>query len=71
VVPSTVPVWFHLLHLPLHCWGDNVLKSIKDSIKKYIDKSEPKSPVFSYARICMEVDLDKGIPKAVKLTLDD
>jgi hypothetical protein len=70
-IPSAVPVWVCLPHLPFHCWGDESLKSIGDTIGKYIDRSEPKSAMFSCTRICVEVDLEKGLPEAIKLSLDD
>jgi hypothetical protein len=68
-VPSVVPVWVHLPHLPLHFWSDDTLRCIGNSIGKYIDRAEPKEKIFSYARICVEVDLEKGIPKAVLISL--
>ena len=37
---------------------------------KYIDKAEPRGPLFSCARICIEVDLEKGLPEAVNLEMD-
>ena len=37
---------------------------------KYVDKSEPKAPMFSCARICVEVDLEKGLPEAINLSID-
>jgi hypothetical protein len=49
--------------------GDNVLKIIGDSIGKYIDKSELKPPMFPSARICIEVELEKIMPKYFKTTL--
>jgi hypothetical protein len=70
-IPSTVLVWVCLPHLPFHCWGDEVLRSIGDSLGKFIDRAEPKSGMFSCARICVEVDLEKGLPEAIKLKLDD
>jgi hypothetical protein len=48
-IPTTVPVWVKLPHLPLHCWGDEVLKSIGNSLGKCIDKAEPKPPMFACA----------------------
>ena len=56
-IPKAVPVWVKLPHLPLHCWNDEDFRAIGNTLGKYIDKSEPKSPMFSYARICIEVDL--------------
>jgi hypothetical protein len=70
-IPSVVPVWVRLPHLPFHCWGDEVLKSIGDTLGKFIDRAEPKSNMYSCARIYVEVDLEKGLPEAIKLRLDD
>jgi hypothetical protein len=66
-VPSVVPVWVCLSCLPLHCWSDDALRCIGNSIGKYIDWVEPKENIFSCARICVEVDLEKGIPKPCSL----
>ena len=65
-----VLVWFFLPHIPLHCWNDKALQAIKNTLGKYIDKAEPKGLLFSCARICMEVDLEKGLPKEVDLFMD-
>ena len=65
-VPSTVLVWVRLPHLPLHYWNDETLQEIKNSLGNYIDKAEPKGPLFSCARICVEVYMEKGLPEAVK-----
>ena len=69
-VPLAVPVWVRLPHLPLHCWNDETLQAIGNSLDKYIDKAEPKGPLFSCARICVEVDLEKGLPEIVSLCMD-
>ena len=69
-IPSEVSVWVKLLHLPMHCWNDEDLKAIGKSLGKYIDKSEPKPPMFSCTRICVEVDLEKGLPKAINLNME-
>ena len=70
-VPSAVPVWVRLLHLPLHCWGDDSVRAIGNAVGKYIDRSEPKDNMQACARICVEVDLGKGLPEAIKLKVDD
>jgi len=57
-------------HLPLHCWGGDALKSIGDTLGKYIDKSKPKSSMYACAKICEEFDLDKGFLESIQLTLD-
>ena len=37
---------------------------------KFIDKSEPKPPIFSYTGICVEVDIEKGLPEAINLSME-
>ena len=69
-VPSAVPVQVRVRHLPLHCWNDETLQEIRNSLGDYIDKAEPKGPLFSYARICVEVDLDKELLEVVNLHMD-
>jgi len=70
-IPSAVPVWVRLPHLPLHCWGDDSVKAIGNAVGKYIDRSEPKDNMQACARICVEVDLGRGLPEAIKLKVDD
>ena len=69
-VPSVVPVWVRLPHLPLHCWNDETLQPIGNSLGKYIHKSELKGPLVSCLMICVEVDIEKGIPEIVSVCLD-
>ena len=61
-IPNAVPMWVKLPHLPLHCCNDEDFRTIGNTLGKYVDKSESKAPMFSYARICVEVDLEKGLP---------
>jgi len=56
--------------LPLHCCKYETLKCIGNILGRYIDKACPKEGMFSYARICVRVDLEKGIPEVVLLNLD-
>lgn len=69
-IPSAVPVWVRLPHLPLHCWGDESVKAIGNAVGKYIDRSEPRENMHACARICVEVDLGKGLPEAINLKVD-
>jgi hypothetical protein len=41
-VPSIIPVWVRLLHLPLQCLSNNALCCIGNSIGRYFDWEEPK-----------------------------
>ena len=59
-----------LLHLPLHCWSSNGLESIGNKLGKYIDRADRKEQ-FSCAKICVEVELEIGLPEAIKLTVAD
>jgi hypothetical protein len=69
-VPSVVPVWVRLPHLPLHCWNPKSLESIGNTLGKYIDKADRKEQ-YSCARICVEVDLEVGLPEAIQLKVAD
>jgi hypothetical protein len=69
-VPSVVPVWVRLPHLPLHCWNQKSLHAIGNKLGRYIDQA-PRKDQYSCARICVEVDLEVGLPEAIKLTAVD
>lgn len=69
-VPTAVPVWVRLPHLPLHCWSQSSLQSIGNALGRYIDQA-PRKEQFSCTRICVEVDLEVGLPKAIKLSVED
>ena len=69
-IPSVVLVWVCLPHLPLHCWNSVSLESIENKLGKYIDRAESKDQ-YTCARICVEVDLETGLPKAINLTMAD
>ena len=69
-VPSTVPIWVRLPHLPLHCWNSDFLEAIGNKIGNYIDRVERKDQ-YSCARICVEVDLEIGLPEEIKLNVGD
>lgn len=70
-VPRVVPMWVRLPHLPLHCWGDDSVRAIGNVLGKFIDLSEPNENMQAYARICVEVDLGKGLPEVIKLKFDE
>lgn len=70
-VPSVVPVWVRLPHLPLHCWGDESVHAIGNAVGKYIDRSEPKDNTQACTRIYVKLDLGKGLLEAIKLKVDE
>ena len=69
-IPKAVTVWVKLHHLPLHYWNDEDFRAIGNTLGKDVDKSEPKAPMFSCTRICVEVDLEKGLPESINLSID-
>ena len=52
----------------MHCWNPKSLKAIGDALGKYIDMASPKDQ-YACARICVEVDLEAGLPEAINLTV--
>jgi len=68
---TAAPVWVRLPRLPLHLWGKNSLKDIGNKLGRFLESADPKGDQFTCARICVEVNLEKGLPEAIKLTLGD
>jgi len=48
-IPSIVPVWVCLPYLSLHCWDDDIVINIGNTLLKYIDWVEPKDGLQVYA----------------------
>ena len=67
-VPSAVPAWVRLPHLPLHCWNSDSLEAIGNKLEKYINRAERKDH-YSCARICVDVDLEIGLPEEIQLNV--
>jgi len=61
-IPCVVPVWVRLPFLPLHCWNDETIKNIGNALGRSIDRVEQHNILQSFARLCVEVDLEKGLP---------
>jgi hypothetical protein len=69
-VPKDVPVWVRLPNLSIHCWNPSSLQAIGNGLGQYIDRADPKDQ-YSCARICVEVDLEVGLPEAIKLKVGE
>lgn len=69
-VPKEAPVWVRLPNLPIHCWSYQSLQKIGNGLGRFIDKADHKGQ-YTCARICVEVDLEAGLPEAVKLTVGE
>lgn len=66
-----VPAWIWIPRLPLHLQGPGSLKEIGNKLHHYMDKAKPKRDKFSSVRLCVEVNLSKGLLKAIKINLGD
>ena len=69
-VPSAVSVWVRLPHLPLHCWNQESLVAIGNTLGKFIDVAKRRDQ-YSCALIYVEVDIEVGLPKAIKIIVVD
>ena len=65
-IPKAFPVWVRIPNLPIYCWNPKSLKEIGNTLGRYIDMASPKDQ-YACARICVEVDLEAGLPEAIKL----
>lgn len=65
MVVSNMPVWVRLHSLPLHFWHHKVLIAIGNTLGKFLktDENRLTKGVFTFARICVEVNLSQGLPK--------
>jgi len=66
---TKMPVWVRLPNLPLPYWHHQVLEDIGNLLGSYIksDKERQDKGLFTYARICVEIDLSKGLPDRMHL----
>lgn len=73
MVVSTTPVWVRLHNLPLHFWHRKVLITIGNSLGKFLKVDEDRAirGIFTFARICVEVDLSQGLPDHITLNFNN
>jgi len=69
MVVTKMPVWVRLPNLPLPFWHHEVLEDIGNRLGKFIisDEERREQGLFTYARICVEIDLSKGLPDKIQL----
>jgi len=70
MVVSKILVWVRLHNLPLHFWHHNVLIAIGISLGKFlkIDEDRLTMGIFTFSRICVELDLSWGLPNSIALS---
>jgi hypothetical protein len=70
-IPSAVLVWVCLPFLLLHSWNDETLRSIGNTLARFIGHTEPWEGLQAFDQICVEVDQENGLLEAMQLTLDN
>ncbi|KAG5607168.1 hypothetical protein H5410_028660 [Solanum commersonii] len=66
---TTIPIWIKLPNLPLNCWNPTVLSKIGSRLGKplYADECTTQASRISFARILVEVDVTRPLPKTIKI----
>lgn len=65
---SSAPAYVRLSSLPLHFWGDVSLESIGNGLGKFLCRCpESKQAHSTFARICVEMNFNKGFPAEIIL----
>lgn len=69
MVVTKVPVWVRLPNLPLPFWHHLVLEDISNLLGTYVkcDSERKEQGLFTYAKICVEIDLSIGLPDRIKM----
>ena len=69
MVVTKMPVWVRLPNMPLPFWHHLVLEDIGNLLGRFIksDNERKDKGLFTYARICVEIDLSKGLPDRLQL----
>ena len=72
-VITRTPVWIRLPNLPIHLWHVAVYKAIGNTLGSFItgDYRREMIGLYTYARICVELDLSKGILDQIILKIND
>ena len=63
-IVTKLPIWVHLPNLPAHLWHFSVFQEIGNALGRFLasDTSRGEKGIYTYGRICAEIDLSKGLP---------
>lgn len=66
-VLKMIPLWVRFPNLPLHCWNKRSLSKISSGIGTllYADDCTTNVAHISYARVLIDMDITKALPKCV------
>jgi len=72
-VITKAPVWIRLPNLPIHLWCTKSYRQIGNALGCFLmgDYERERQGLFTYARICVELDLSKGFPEQINLKIND
>ncbi|XP_070026292.1 uncharacterized protein [Nicotiana sylvestris] len=67
---QTIHVWVRYPNLPLNCWGAKSLSKISSGLEipLYADACTTRLDRISYARVLIEMDVNKELLRAIKVT---
>lgn len=73
MIVSRMPVWVRLHGLPLHFWHHKALTAIGNTLGKFLKMDDERATrgIFTFARICVEVDLSEGLPDHITLNFNN
>ncbi|KAK4709754.1 hypothetical protein R3W88_004267 [Solanum pinnatisectum] len=68
-VLQTVPIWVKYPNLPLSCWSQDSLSRISSGlgVPLYADECTTKVERISFARVLVEMDVARELPKKLKM----
>ncbi|XP_070008005.1 uncharacterized protein [Nicotiana sylvestris] len=68
-VLKTIPLWVSFPNLPLNCWGRMTLSRIASGLGYpiYADECTTNTSKIFYARVLIEMDISKELPKCIKI----
>jgi len=65
---SSILVWMRLPHLSLNLRdASKCLKVIGNKLRRYEGKSKPKAGLYLCDCICIEVNIEKGLPNFIEI----
>lgn len=72
-VITKAPVWIRLPNLPIYLWRTEVYRQIGNTLGCFLmgDFEREYQGLYTYARICVELDLSKGLPEQINLKIKD
>lgn len=72
-VITRLPIWVRLPNLPAHLWHFAVFQGIGNALGRYLDTniSRGEKGIYTFARICAEIDMSKGLPDQINLKIGD